>query len=195
LARNWNQALINGFKNLNEPDCDVVITCQDDTLFFDGWIEKLIELHQKYNFVQYGIGDNLCSYTVEAVKNIGLWDERFCNVGYQEADYFLRALIYNRTSSCLNDHQHGRLINPTDKVLCRRPLDPHIFSEAHRKSMSFHYISGRIFEHKWGIEVPANYWTNKLINNPPEKSLIYNYVMYPYFEKYIKDLVGKNYIL
>ncbi len=25
LARNWNQAIINGFKNLNNPDCDILI--------------------------------------------------------------------------------------------------------------------------------------------------------------------------
>ena len=29
LSRNWNQALVNGFKSLTEPDCDVVVCSQD----------------------------------------------------------------------------------------------------------------------------------------------------------------------
>jgi len=42
LSRNWNQAIINGFKNLNEPDCDLVIACQNDTKFCKNWYSKLL---------------------------------------------------------------------------------------------------------------------------------------------------------
>jgi GT2 family glycosyltransferase len=88
LSRNWNQAIINGFKDLKTPDCDILITNQDDTLFKENYINKLIELHKNFDLIQFGWGDNFISYTPNAIKQIGLWDERFCYIGYQEADYF-----------------------------------------------------------------------------------------------------------
>ena len=96
LSRNWNQAIINGFKNLNEPDCDLVIACQNDTKFCKNWYSKLIitMLKDGYKYITCGIGDQFQVFTTDSVKNIGLYDERFCNIGYQEGDYFLRALLY-----------------------------------------------------------------------------------------------------
>jgi hypothetical protein len=44
--------------------------------------------------------------TSNAVKQVGLFDERFCNIGLQEADYFLRCLLYNKDRSSLNDIEH-----------------------------------------------------------------------------------------
>ena len=44
LSRNWNQAIINGFQNLNEPDCDIVITNQDDTRFKSILLSPSIQL-------------------------------------------------------------------------------------------------------------------------------------------------------
>lgn len=193
LSRNWNQALINGFKDLNNPDCDLVMHCQDDTIFDKDWLRKVIELHQTFNFVQAGIGDNFCSYQVAAIKRIGLWDERFCNLGYQEADYFLRALIYNRENSCLNDYQHGRILNPSNAFICSRPQLPDVFSEDHRKSMNYHYISQKVFEAKWP-RVPANYWNMDVYNQPPTHSAISNFIYYPYFEKDIENLTEKKYL-
>ncbi len=116
LARNWNQAIINGFKDLNNPDCDILVNSQDDVLFKKDCFSKLIEFHKKYSFIQSGAGDSLCSYLPEAVKEIGLWDERFCNIGYQEADYFLRALIYNKNKSMISDCHpgHNRVLNNED---------------------------------------------------------------------------------
>lgn len=51
LSRNWNQAIISGFKSINNPDCDILITCQNDTVFATNWLLKLIESHHKYSFI------------------------------------------------------------------------------------------------------------------------------------------------
>jgi hypothetical protein len=194
LARNWNQAIINGFKDLTNPDCDILITCQDDSIFDYNWLTYLLDLHTNFNFIQMGIGDNFCSYLPDAIRIMGLWDERFCGIGYQEADYFLRALIYNRSKSCLNDYQHGRLINPVNFTLCSRPAAPDVFSTHHQKSMKFHAINEKVFNAKWPGATP-NYWALPMIHNPPTKSAIHNFITYPYFEKDIHDLTGKNYIV
>lgn len=194
LSRSWNQAIINGFRDLNNPDCDILIHCQDDSIFDHNWLRYLLDLHQSYDFIQMGIGDNFCSYLPESIKKIGLWDERFCGIGYQEADYFLRCLIYNRDKTCLNDYQHGRLINNVNFSICNRPLPPDVFSSDHKKSMKFHPINEKVFNAKWpGIS--PNYWPSSVLHHPPRVSAIHNFITYPYFEKDIYDLTGKNFII
>jgi len=192
LSRNWNQAIINGFRDLNNPECDLVITAQDDTLWSKNAIDKLAKLSQRFSFVTCGIGDNVCSYRPEAVKNIGLWDERFCNIGYQEADYFLRALIYNGQNSSINDYGHGRVINPHNEDIAKRtrPVSPETLTEAHHKSTQFHPITENLFRRKWGVN-PHHWQFLKHLPSP----LLPSFVYYPYFEKDVIDLKGKGYIL
>jgi len=193
LSRNWNQAIINGFKDLNNPDCDILMTCQDDTIFEKDWLDKIVKLHEEYSFITAGVGDNFCSYLPEAVKNIGLWDERFCGIGFQEADYFLRARIYNKNSS-INDYQHVRVLNPCNVEICNRTL-PVIsdnkmnFSEFHMKSQKFHMLNKKFFYKKWNINPEG--WDH----NVPNNSLIENYIYYPYFECNILNLKDKNYFI
>jgi len=116
LAENWNQALINGFKNLNKPDCEYLVTMQNDTVVCENWYSNLMEMHKKYNFIVGQFGDNLVSYTAEAVRKIGIWDENFFGVQYKEADYWIRALIFNKEKSCINDTLHGLEHNNTDAL-------------------------------------------------------------------------------
>lgn len=191
LSRNWNQAIINGFKNLLKPDCDILVHVQDDTLFEKDWCDKLINLHKKYTFIQAGWGDNFCSYTVESVKVIGLWDERFCNIGYQESDYFMRALMFNKEKSSINDYAHGRVLNPIKEKLVNRPtgFDTKIY---HKDSLKYHNVSSSIYFHKYG-NTNDKFWGKELIDNPPNKFLIDNYIYYPYFEKDVYDLEKKGY--
>lgn len=194
LAENWNQAIINGFKDLNTPDCDILITAQDDTIWEPDWLNCLLELHQDFDFIQMGVGDHVCSYKPEAIKKIGLWDQRYPGIGFQESDYFLRALIYNKDKTCLNDYQHGRLINNVNFSICQRPAPNNVFSDDHRKSMNYHYISEKVFKTKWP-NVPPNYWTQELINNPPTHSAIPSFIYYPYFELNCYNLLEKGYII
>jgi len=190
LSRNWNQAIINGFKNLNNPDCDILIHCQDDTVFEPNWFYQLLDYHTKYSFIQMGAGDNFCSYTPAAVKNIGLWDERFCGIGFQEADYFLRARIYNKQFSSINDSYHRRILNEVPTKICRRTKASG-FSTYHVKSSKYHMINKNLFEKKWGV--PPENWD--LSMELPSKSLIENYIFYPYFELDINSLEEKNFVV
>lgn len=194
LSRNWNQAIINGFVSLNNPNCDIVAHCQDDSIFTSNWVEFLVELHQNYNFIQMGIGDNFCSYLPSAIKKVGLWDERFCGLGYQEADYFLRHLIYNKDKACINDLQHGRFINAVNFSFCSRPAPPNIFSPDHHKSMEFHTINEKVFRLKWP-NTPPNYWNSAVFHSTPTHPAIPSFITYPFFEKDIPDLKGKGYVI
>lgn len=172
LARNWNQAIINGFKDLKNPDADIVVCIQSDEAVRPNWIETLLFLHQERNFITAGHGDAFHSYTPEAIKKVGLWDERFCNIGYQEADYFLRHLLHNTDGCSINDYYHSRVHNPYNDLKFRWNLilpesrDIEILKksqsgferkdESHIASLKLHHVSYLHFRRKWGLREDYN---------------------------------------
>jgi hypothetical protein len=209
LSRNWNQALLHGFKDLKNPANDIVVTVQDDVIFKADWLTRLVVLHGRYSFITQGLGDAFCSYSAEAVIRTGLWDERFCSIGFKEADYFLRSLIYNRAGCSINDLGHGRLHNPvegnafndplgsgsateiSDSLMIQTPQRNFDRKDAHASSMKFHALGEAIFRHKWGLaDCP---WTAE--HHAIRKPLVPSYMMYPYFEKDVEGLRDKNYIV
>lgn len=186
LSRNWNQAIINGFQNLNEPDCDIVITNQDDTRFKSNYINSLINLHKTYDLIQFGWGDNMISYTPNAIKKIGLWDERFCNIGYQEADYLTRTFIYLNDQSTINDFSHNRLHNSLPQnewVIDIIPTGNARNESYHHKSSLFHPHSKHMFKFKWEIDPDRGF---KDVVGLTSKTP--SFILYPYFEKDIETL-------
>lgn len=116
LARSWNEALVLGFENLKAPAADFVMTVQADAVLLPGWwaaIEPLITIdpaiaRRRCDLLTLGRGDFLVLYTPEAVRRIGMWDERFTGVTDQDADYFLRARLHLANGSCVHDWHHGR---------------------------------------------------------------------------------------
>jgi hypothetical protein len=186
LSRNWNQALILGFQNLQEPDANIVIACQDDTLFYPDWLKNIVSLHGKgYSFITYGWGDNFMSFTPEAVKQIGLFDERFIFSGVT-SDYFLRALKYNKNKSSINDYYHGRILNEEKIKIADRPNNIKIHMEERKAHKDYGHT---ILHHKWNrITGTATKWTKEFIDNCPANIKFPQYIMYPYFEKDILTL-------
>lgn len=194
LSRNWNQALIHGFHNLKSPACDIVITNQDDTRFVKNYISMVTSMHRQYDLLQFGWGDNYVSYNVDAVKYIGLWDERFCSIGYQEADYFLRAWLYHGLKSSIQDESHRRILNPVNE--CPIDIIPTGNKRGevyHREASKYHFYNKNFFIKKWGFS-PDNHWVQSMavdIKHP----LIDSYVFYPYFEKDILTLHHQKYFV
>jgi hypothetical protein len=196
LSRNWNQSIINGFVDLNKPDCDILINSQNDCEFDGDFIPNLIELHEKYSFVQLGAGDNFMSYTVDSIKKVGLWDERFCNIGYQEADYFLRNLLYNTNGCSINDYAHSRLHNVHTTKIIKSTETGHQRKDVHHyQSIKYHQISQNVYNQKWG-DTPQSHQSNW--NYDRFKELvpkIQSFVYYPYFEKDVETLIQQNFVL
>ena len=196
LSRSWNQAIINGFRDLKKPDCDILITNQDDTKFTKNYINKTLELHQTFDLLQFGWGDNFVSYNINAIKKIGLWDEKFCNIGYQEADYFTRALLFLSESACINDFTHKRSYNSlSDSTLYPIELIESGNSRGeiyNHTSQIYHPHSKFIYEMKWGVN-PDDGWSDiELIKNLKPK--LNSFILYPYFEKDIETLNEQAYI-
>jgi hypothetical protein len=189
LSRSWNQGLMLGFENLAAPACPHVMLAQDDTLFAPDFCSRVLEAHARFDLITADWGDMFLSFTPEAVRRVGIFDERFCQVGYQEGDYFLRALMCHRERVSINDRKHGRVLNTVGFPICRRPhrrANPH---SAPQRTC----LSKQVFQQKWpGIR--DTHWTNDLVNNPPESPAIPTYLTYPYFEKDLYDLRGKGYV-
>jgi phage anti-repressor protein len=198
LSKDWNAGLVNGFQDLNNPDCDVVILNQNDTVFKPNYVEKLIELHNRFDFIQMGSGDEMMSFTPNAVKQVGLFDERFCNIGFQEADYFLRCLIYNKEKSSINDIEHDRIINKLNDydIILENVLCGHYREEDYTMaSAKYHINSTLMFNFKWS-NLPLDRNWNKLPLDFDVSKIQPNLsnIMYPYFEKDINTLIEQNFI-
>lgn len=193
LARSWNQAIINGFKDLNNPDCDLVITCQNDTILKKDWFNFIQNAMIKYNFCSFGKGDQFLVFKPESIKKVGLFDERFCNIGYQEGDFFLRNLLFNENCS-INDFIHDRTFN----IINGTPIEEtqtgfQRGEKYHLESFVYHEYSELFFKEKWSCD--SNHWGDSL--NHKQKILnskapfVKMWIMYPYFEKNIDQRVYK----
>lgn len=196
LSRNWNQAIINGFGNLTNPNCDIVIASQDDTIFNTEYIQKTIEISKYFDFYSCGIGDQFMIFTTNGIKKIGLWDERFCNIGYQESDYFLRALKYHYNKVSINDYVHNRVYNEYNK-LCPIVYTPSGYmtgDSEHIRSMQYHNYSLKVFINKWGLH-PNDWITLSLESIRMINPQIMSFIFYPYFEKDIESLHEQKYLI
>lgn len=199
-SRNWNQGLILGFKDLNNPDCDLVILAQDDCHYHHNWLNLLHKTHFEmgYHFFCVGAGDMLHSYTPTAIKKVGLWDERFSAICFMEHDYFIRAAMHLGDAASVNDLGHATglyTINPL-------PFAFEIASNPERNVQNRSLVPARsalanpfreLFKSKWGNYsefTPTSSFLGKKIAPG-----IMNYILYPYFEKNIEDLNGLGYNL
>lgn len=185
LARNWNECLIDGFRDLSNPDADLVICSQNDTEFKPNYLEPLLRMHETLDLITHGAGDNCISYTPYAVKRIGLWDERFCNIGFQEVDYMMRAAQWLGTKASINDAHHERVYNPIEEIATLdKTTGYYREDEAHMKSLNYHFVSEHFLKVKWGERAWFN--GNHLYEDPTP--LIDNYIMYPFFERAVETL-------
>ncbi len=187
LSRSWNQAIMHGFKSLSNPRAQIVVACQVDSIFGKDWLIKLLDQHQKYSFISAGHGDAFLSFTVDGVKTIGLFDERFCNIVHQEGDYFTRALIFNKDKSSINDFHHGRVLNPflspvDNSFIYKKNHDVHV---TWTSTVECHEHITKFYLSKYSRN--PTIWD---VNNPP--ALLKRLVMfYPYFEFDVFDFHTK----
>lgn len=190
LARNWNQAIIHGMKSIKEPDCDVLILAQNDSRFVRNFIRNIEHHLETYDYLTFGVGDEVQIMTKSSIEKIGLFDERFCNIGYQECDYFMRAILLNRDMSSINDHRHGRPYNTVvNDVVCDKRCND-VQLAHHKLSNIYHNISNNVLIHKWGKNIAIADIFNEYIQS--EFPVIpKQFITYPYFEAFLPSLDQK----
>lgn len=193
IARMWNLAIIHGFKNLNEPDCDVVLTAQDDAIWENDWIHRLLNIRYNFDFYAGDAGDLVCMHTVNSVKKIGLWDERF-HYGFGEGDYFLRAIKYLPERSSINDYAHGRVWNSSLHLAKRPEPDDSRYAEQSR-AHRFRGLSWENFLYKWKSHTLEANWPEDIQNRVLTTDTVPSTILYPYFELDVENLKEKGYIV
>jgi len=177
LARDWNAALTSGFGSLDRPLCDQVILVQDDCVWDKDWKVRLDKIHETYDFYAADWGDAFMSFLPDAVRKIGLFDERFSSIGFHEADYFLRAWLYHYEKSSVNDHRHRRPFNETELVADRYRTK---YDGEPKATQYYDEIANPYWKEKWG-DLRSTTWLmnemdrNRIRPNHPEHSF------YPWF--------------
>ena len=207
LGRDWNSAIINGFQDLNNPDTDILVTIQDDCKLVKDWTARLYKMYEKgYTLIVGRHGDNFVSYKAEAIKKIGLFDERIYGIAHKEGDYWLRALIFNKEKSLIADLQHKRLVNDHDFIdveilpdnRSEEWMELRNTSEVHLGNKIASWVFFDKWEGTWKSRPEADgwlrNWSKDFIENPPSAPKGKQYIYYYYFEKDIEDLAGKNYV-
>jgi hypothetical protein len=180
LARDWNTAALYGFQDLANPISDIVVGLQGDASLVPEWATKIYAEHMGDGtlFLQSGHGDAFHSWTAEGVRRIGLWDERFTDIGYQEADMFLRAVVLEPERVRISDEPHDRRHRPPyySVVADSGSKDRGGNKQQHRHSSGF-------WKKKWGDRTTiwgrATDNASWMVGVAPLVSTIY---LYPFFE-------------
>lgn len=177
----WNTGLILGFENLKNPACDIVILSQDDVYFNPGWLDKIVKLHETYEFVTYGQGDAVTSYSPQHIIKVGLYDQAIPVIGIHEGDYLTRSRNKNPDKTSINDHFHHRRHNVVEHdIITEIPCGIQRNSDFNRAQSTHIQMAVKYEQNKWGI---GNAWDKTHI---PKQ-----HIMHPFFEK---DIDQRNYI-
>jgi hypothetical protein len=193
LARNWNEAIINGVVDLDSPQCDYLVCCQNDILFKTDAFGQMMSHMQSYDFISYGAGDACHVHTASSLKKVGLFDERFCNIGHQETDYFYRQFLYNRTGCSINDYNHGKTWNVLNANILNDIATGWSRREpTHMESVRYHPIAIATFRLKWGMEYPQAVMEESVPANKQPMSP--QFFSYPYFETKIPSPESRGYV-
>jgi len=218
FTRDCNSALMRGFKNLKAPLNDQLIILQDDVFVKPDFMARLVDGHDGgLDFVMSGIGDALNSFLPQAVRKIGLYDERF-QTGFHEGDYILRAIQKLGGRCSIGDVAHGRIWNSqfgdrfyasdngtanvnsatrtsraeSDLVICPGFTDDQIANVGKRHGTTWHEPLWKL---KWGAEHRFYNWSDDFKHNviPTLKQRLRNYILYPHFEKEIEGIYTETY--
>lgn len=212
LSRDWNHCLVNGFQSLATPKSEYVVCMQTDNEVAPKFASTLVALHRRYTLVNAGIGDAFTSYTAAAVRRIGIWDERYSNIGWQDFDYWFRAMSFaGDIGICFmqkddkyahEDYQAAGFPCELDsknkelpKVLSVMRSGWNDHSVSHKKSIGFHTYGEAVFREKWphltatkmsiwGISTAAQMRQHNGTRRPPA---IPTFRTYPYFERDLEN--------
>lgn len=193
LARSWNQAILHGFRDPNDPACDLLVLAQNDSVFQPNFLAAIKRHAARFCYVTFGHGDEVQVMTPEAIRRIGLYDERFCNIGYHEADYFLRALIAAPQAVSINDAHHGRVHNPVANDVTKLVTTGYMRKDpAHIASIAHHGLSRRVFAYKWGKGTDPHLWRDAARSL---RVCAKQFMMYPYFEAALPQKEHKYHVV
>lgn len=109
LSRDWNWAILDCYSTWeNKEEIEWCVLAQNDVIWLKGW-DSWLRREKFYKLVSQPRGDQCIALTIDAVKKIGFFDERFTTVHCQESDYFIRAI--KRMGDYISINDDHELIN------------------------------------------------------------------------------------
>lgn len=147
LAQSWNFGIVNALGSLKTPKYDWVALCQSDVVFRSGWKQRLQSHVDRHDcvLVSCAPGDQVTFIHHDAFRRVGWWDERFCGIGFQEFDYYLRAYLHLGPTACIEGHGHELVWNWPGLDLIERSLIDGTGHSDRLNGQLFGY-----FRQKWG---------------------------------------------
>lgn len=182
LARDWNFCILDCFKNHENPlNIDWCVLAQNDVTWIKGWDEWL-KNNSTYDFISQPTGDQALALNINAVRQIGFFDERFTTLHFHEIDYFIRALLNNPKTVSINDNHgaHNLSINTVGNVI----TNTHTFGfnpdECLHNSKNWDE-SRKYIENKWGVNIFSISADSILDNRKKLCERLHEINWYPFF--------------
>jgi hypothetical protein len=153
LARDWNFAIIDAFRTWENPDqVDWCVLAQNDVEWLPGW-DQWIASQKNFDLVSQPVGDAVVALNIEAVRKVGLFDERFCTLHFHDIDFLNRAAVaLGRRASITDTHFGARAaFNPVGNVLIKTSATGFVDDDPtlHTRK-SWPEMRGALFS-KWGF--------------------------------------------
>jgi len=155
LPRNWNQCF-----QLGLVDHEWLLCSQDDVIVKPGWLEQVNSTD--YDFYSAPLGETRFLLNRAAFRRVGWFDERFCGLGFQEHDYFIRILnLMPESASIVDQHRQEFSHNSVG-------LENYWFQPENDGFSKNEQIGGRTHAKFWSI-YRQDYFQKKWGTNPFKK--------------------------
>jgi hypothetical protein len=153
LAKDWNYCLLDAFRTWENPDkVDWAILAQNDVTWKEDWL-KALSRFSNFELISQPRGDQAIAFTINAVRTIGFFDERFSTLHFQEIDYYLRAALLLENKASINDDHAGELstYNPIGSILTNYAFLG-VMEDENLHTMRFHSELAGLFMEKWKLD-------------------------------------------
>ncbi len=106
LARDWNFGILDAFGDwTNARETLWCVLAQNDVIWVQGW-DRALRNEDRFDLISQPTGDQAIALNIDAVRQIGFFDERFSIISCQEHDFLTRAALALRERASIND-DHG----------------------------------------------------------------------------------------
>jgi hypothetical protein len=185
LARDWNFAIIDAFKTWQNPEgVDWCVLAQNDVEWLAGWDQWLVQQEQ-FDLISQPVGDAVVALNIEAVRKVGLFDERFCSLHFHDIDFLNRAVItLGKRGSICDGHpdSKGGDWNSVGEVLIRKSASGYVDNDPSLHTRKSWLELRNLLFSKWGFRSLEEAWDRASLKHRfSQKTLPKEPLLYPFF--------------
>jgi hypothetical protein len=184
LGRDWNFGIIDAFNTWKNPESvDWCVLAQNDVEWLPGWDTWLAGC-KDLDLISQPVGDAVVALNIEAVRRVGLFDERFCTLHFHDIDYLNRAAVALKARASVNDCHFGEIAawNPVGNVLIKTSATGFVDHDPTLHTRKSWLEMRNLLFHKWGFaEVEQAVNRGALVRHLRPQDLPRECLFYPFF--------------